>query len=117
MTMANTNPVISDRQKTDNGLVVKAKGEIDLIRSPRLRTELMQVLEKGVPVLVLDLSDVPFMDSSGVATLVEALQVQRKKGNKLVLCGLQQKVRSIFEIARLDMVFTITEDVQKAGQV
>jgi anti-sigma B factor antagonist len=47
------------------------------------------------------------MDSSGVATLVEAMQVARKQGGRLVLCGLQEKVRSIFEIARLDMVFTI----------
>ena len=57
------------------------------------------------------------MDSSGVATLVEALQVQRRKGRKLVLCGLQAKVRSIFEISRLDRVFQITEDAAAAGDV
>ena len=47
------------------------------------------------------------MDSSGVATFVEAMQLARRQGSKLILCGLQDRVRGIFEIARLDMVFTI----------
>jgi anti-sigma B factor antagonist len=54
------------------------------------------------------------MDSSGVATLVEAMQVARRCDSRLVLCGLQEKVRSIFEIARLDMVFSITPGVDEA---
>ena len=114
--MTDFKSVIYERQNLDGGIVAKARGEIDLIRSPQLRTELMQMLDKGVARLVIDLTEVPFMDSSGVATLVEALQVQRKKGNKLVLCNMQQKVRSIFEIARLDMVFTISTDLQTAVQ-
>ena len=76
----------------------------------------MEILEPGIDRLVIDLSAVPFMDSSGVATLVEALQVQRRGSNKLVLCGLQPKVRSIFEIARLDMVFAIADDASAAAQ-
>lgn len=114
--MDQQNTVICDRQPLDDGLVVKAEGEIDLIRSPQLRAELMQVLSDDLDRLVIDLSEVPFMDSSGVATLVEALQVQRKKSKKLVLCNLQPKVRSIFEISRLDMVFTIADDVAAAAQ-
>ena len=47
------------------------------------------------------------MDSSGVATLVEAMQLSRKQNASLVLFSMQDKVRSIFEIARLDRVFTI----------
>jgi len=50
---------------------------------------------------------VPYMDSSGVATLVEAMQTARRTGGRLILCSMQAKVRSIFEIARLDTVFTI----------
>ena len=70
----------------------------------------MAILKNKPAKLVLDLSGVPYMDSSGVATLVEALQTQRKAGNKLVLCSLQPKVRGIFEIARLNMVFDIVSD-------
>ena len=114
--MAEDDKVIHDRQPIDDGMVVKVDGEIDLTRSPQLRVELMELLDDNVARLVIDLSDVPFMDSSGVATLVEALQVQRRNENKLILCSLQQKVKSIFEISRLDMVFTITDDVASAQQ-
>jgi anti-sigma B factor antagonist len=55
------------------------------------------------------------MDSSGVATLVEAMQIARKQSTRLVLCGMQSKVRSIFEIARLDRVFTIVDDREAAA--
>ena len=54
------------------------------------------------------------MDSSGLATLVEAMQIARKSQGKLVICALQQKVRSIFEIARLDMVFKIVNTRDEA---
>lgn len=112
--MAEEESVITDRQTIEGGIILKIEGEVDLIHSPQFRIELMQVLDDGVDRLIIDLSGVPFMDSSGVATLVEALQVQRKKTSKLVLCNLQQKVRSIFDISRLDMVFTITDDIDSA---
>ena len=114
--MAEIESVICDRQTIEDGIVVRVEGEIDLIRSPRLRTELMEVLDRELKRVVIDLTAVPFMDSSGVATLVEALQVQRRKNRKLVLYGLQSKVRSIFEISRLDMVFTIADDLTSASQ-
>ena len=56
-------------------------------------------------------------DSSGVATLVEAMQQTRRRGVKLVLCNMQEKVRSIFEIARLDTVFTIVDNTDQAMAV
>ena len=64
--------------------------------------------------LVLDLSQVDYMDSSGVATLVEALQQCRTRQTALVLSGLQARVRSVFEIAKLDSVFTIRTDLDAA---
>ena len=115
--MAEQEPVITSNQLINTATVVALDGEIDLIRSPQLRDELMALLNADVQHLVIDLSQVPFMDSSGVATLVEALQVQRRKDYKLVLCGMQTKVRSIFEISRLDMVFTIVDDAAAAAAV
>ena len=50
----------------------------------------------------------------GVATLVEAMQVARRQGGKIILCAMQERVQSIFEIARLDMVFTIVGDTEEA---
>jgi len=103
--------VITHIEPFDEGVTVTAQGEINFNRSPLLRTELMQVVKQHQPRrLVIDLTQVQYMDSSGVATLVEAMQLQRQAAGRLVLCGMQPKVMSIFQIARLDMVFTIVPD-------
>lgn len=112
--MSSQNESIAAVEQVDQGKYVVLTGEIDLSRSPALRQELLAIAKNQSGRLILDLSHVPYMDSSGVATLVETLQQLRKAGGRLVLCGLQPKVRSIFEIARLDMVFTIVDDKQTA---
>lgn len=114
--MAQSNNVVAATQPIDDGILVKVVGEIDLIHSPTLRGELMSLLQSRPQRLVLDLSDVSLMDSSGVATLIEVLQIQRNAQRKLVLCGLQEKVQSIFEITRLQEVFNIVSDIQTAQQ-
>ena len=94
-------------ENTDDGVILRPIGEIDLSCAALLRQRLKQVQTDEPGRLVIDLSEVPYMDSSGVATLVEAMQIARRTNSKIVLCRLQDKVRSIFEIARLDMVFKI----------
>lgn len=95
-------------------VIVSPVGDIDLAGSPTLRVELKKIQGGSISKLVINLSQVPYMDSSGVATLVEALQITRRGNTKLVLCALQDRVRSIFEIARLDTVFTIVDSVETA---
>lgn len=114
--MADPNNIVQDTQVLDDGFLVLLSGEIDLTRSPALRVYLMNLLTSNPERLVVDLSEVELMDSSGVATLIEVLQIQRKDGRKLVLCGLQQKVQSIFEITRLNEVFVIVDDRQTARE-
>ncbi|MBX3358925.1 MAG: STAS domain-containing protein [Phycisphaeraceae bacterium] len=94
--------------------VVLPEGDIDLTASPVFRQALKQVQSTKPATMVVDLSQVPYMDSSGVATLVEAMQIARKSGSTMVLAALTDKVRSIFEIARLDTVFKITTTVDAA---
>jgi anti-sigma B factor antagonist len=81
-----------------------------------LRTSLRQAQTSKPQRLVIDLANVDYMDSSGVATLVEALQIARRNNTKMVLCGMKDRVRSIFEIARLDTVFTIVNTRDLAFQ-
>ena len=90
-----------------DGLALVPEGDIDLSRSPEMRKRIKEALDGRPKRLVLDLGRVNYMDSSGVATLVEALQRSRTIGCTLVICGMQPKVRSIFEIARLVSVFKI----------
>lgn len=99
---------IEVKMRTVGGATILAPvGEIDLSCAPAFRTHISAAQAARPPKLIIDLAAVPYMDSSGVATLVEAMQNARRNGGKLILCALQDKVRSIFEIARLDMVFTI----------
>jgi anti-sigma B factor antagonist len=106
------------RSEERSGAVVLApQGDVDLACSPVLRDALKKALAVRPGLLVVDLSAVEYMDSSGVATLVEALQTARKSATKIVLCSLNARVYSIFEIARLHTVFKIapTLDAALAG--
>jgi len=112
--MSDTDDIQVRQEPTNGGMILVPIGEIDLSRAPSLRHHLSTALDERPDRLIIDLSEVPYMDSSGVATFVEAMQLARKNGAKLILCGLQDRVRSIFEIARLDTVFTILNDTEEA---
>ncbi|MEX2215912.1 MAG: STAS domain-containing protein [Phycisphaeraceae bacterium] len=103
-----------DTQTIADGMIVRVKGDIDFSRSPELRQGLLGALRDGLDRIIVDLAGVQYMDSSGVAVLVELLQTQRKRSQKLVLCNMQPKVKGIFEIARLHLVFTIVNTVDAA---
>jgi len=108
--------LIQSTEKDGDTQIVVVAGEIDFSCSPDLRVGLMKLLDEPHGKLIVDLGGVPYMDSSGVAVLVEALQRQRSAGHPMVLCGLTTKVRSIFEISRLDAVFKIVDDMDSAKQ-
>ena len=94
--------------------VLPLKGEIDLHVSPSVTASLNATIEKKPRRLVVDLSDVTYIDSAGLAALIEAMQKVEGYGGKFLLAGLQETVRSIFEISRLDQVFQIFPDVDAA---
>lgn len=97
-----------------DGVLLTPRGDVDLARSPNLRKALAAASQSKPKRIVVDLGQVAYMDSSGVATLVEALQVARRNGTTLVLAALQPRVRSIMEIARLDTVFRIVDTTDAA---
>ncbi len=115
--MREENDIQVSIEQIDEALIVTPVGDVDLSRSPCLRQALKKSLSDVTGRLIVDLTDVPYMDSSGVATLVEAMQLARRNSVKLVLCGMQDQVRSIFEIARLDRVFSIVPSREDATQV
>ncbi|MCG3181669.1 MAG: hypothetical protein BIFFINMI_04067 [Phycisphaerae bacterium] len=95
-------------------VVVTLQGEVDLQHSPAVRQQLIDEAGKRPGRLVVDLSAVNYMDSSGVASLVETLQRVRGYGGELILVNPTARVRSIFEIARLDRIFRILTDLGEA---
>ena len=94
-----------------DAVLVTVRGEIDLHNSPELRTELLDLLARNQPKkLVLNLAQVPYMDSSAVAVLVEARQKVNKWGGKIYLTDLQPRVKGLLEIARLGSIFVLVKD-------
>lgn len=89
------------------GVVVTPEGDIDMSRSPEFRSALRTVNDRRPRRLVVNLSRVGYMDSSGLATLVECMRTAKMNRTEMVLCGMNEKVRAIFDIARLDQFFNI----------
>ena len=94
--------------------VLQLEGEIDLHVSPEVADGLRPMFAKEPQVLVVDLEKVTYIDSSGLAVLIEAMQNVQKYGGKFALANVQESVRHIFDIARLDQVFQIFDNVDAA---
>jgi anti-sigma B factor antagonist len=93
--------------------VVALTGDVDLQTSPAVRQKLLENLEQYKRIVV-DLSAVNYIDSSGVASLVEAFQVSRKKGSAFALASVSSAAMRVLSLARLDKVFMIHPSVEAA---
>ena len=91
-------------------VIVAPEGEIDLNSSGLVKEQLEPVIGDKRPRVILDLSGVSYIDSSGLAVFIEAMQRVQSYGGAFVLCGLRESVSHIFNIARLDQVFRIFPD-------
>lgn len=98
----------------NNTVIIKPSGEIDLHNSPQLRKTLHEVIGKNTANILIDLGEVTYMDSSGLATLVEAFQQTSKQGKKLILCSPKDTVKNIFSITRLEEIFLIYPSMEEA---
>lgn len=87
--------------------VVVPHGDLDLAAADRLRAALTELVDSGHPRLLVDLADVSYIDSAGLAALVAAMKHARHVGGDLRLCALQADVRATFEISRLVTVIDI----------
>jgi anti-sigma B factor antagonist len=93
-------------REEEGALVVSFSGDVDLEHSPRAREVLLGAVARGQRLLV-DLSRVSYIDSSGVASLVEAFQASRRLGQVFALVSVNTPALRVLELARLDRVFTI----------
>jgi len=93
--------------RSGEGVVVEVSGDVDAYTSPGLRKHLVELVKQKTNPIRVSLAEVNYMDSSGIATLVEALQGIRKYKGDFVLINVQKEIRSILELARLDRIFTI----------
>ena len=94
--------------------VVDLQGDVDMSTSPEVRKSMLSIFKKGASHIIVDLAGVPYIDSSGIATFVEGLQLSRKDGTRFTLAGAGQTVESILDLAYLKSVFEIVPDVNGA---
>jgi anti-sigma B factor antagonist len=94
-------------------VVIAISGDVDLDSSPKVRDVLLDCVGSKRPVLV-DMSGVSYIDSSGVASLVEAHQSARKGKSTFALADVSQSAMRVLELARLDKVFTIHSSLADA---
>ncbi|MGA9342113.1 MAG: STAS domain-containing protein [Rhodanobacteraceae bacterium] len=90
--------------------VIRLSGEVDLSWSQKVREAVLDALEDNTTVAV-DLAQVSYIDSSGIAALVEGFQQARTSGSRFALVSISDAVRAVLELARLDRVFPIVADV------
>ena len=98
----------------ENVPIVALAGDIDLESSPKLRDFLKPKSNQKTPKLLLDFSGVNYIDSSGLATLIEYFQAVQGFGGKLALASLSPRVKNVFEIVRLEQIFSLYPDVPAA---
>jgi anti-sigma B factor antagonist len=94
--------------------VLTLEGALDLHVSPEVRASLRELIDKKPKRLVVDLSKVPYVDSSGLAVLIGAMQSLEHEGGVFMLAGAQDAVRMILESARLDQYFLLFPHVDAA---
>ncbi len=98
----------------DDHVVMTLSGSLDASVVGVLRHDLEQALSRGVRILILDLSAVSFVDSSGLAALVSTLKTALGRQVEVALCSLAAPVVAVLELTRLDRVFDIYADVAEA---
>lgn len=94
--------------------ILKLEGEIDLHASPALRSELQACVAAKVPVLLVDFNGVEYIDSSGLATFIEYVRSGSGHDGKIALFGLKKKVRTIFDLVRLNELFILADSAEAA---
>lgn len=90
-------------------------GHIDLATSPELRKALLhEIRERRRARVVVNLTAVGYMDSSGLASLVEGLKASRDVGSRFVLFGLNTALREVFHLSKLTTFFEILDNEEQA---
>ena len=109
--------MIIKEEKCNDVVICILEGEININTSPELRKIFDKIMRNNEKKVLIDFASVSYIDSSGLATLIEMLQRLRKTGGNLRLANMSQKVKSIFEITKLVKLFEIfdTRETALAG--
>ena len=106
--------VIKAIRNHDQDVIIELAGEIDMKCSAKIKSKFKEVFRNKPHTVIVDMTKVSFMDSSGLAVLVGALKQSRINNGELKLAGLTKDVKAIFEICRLETIFQIFDTLDEA---
>lgn len=95
-------------------IICNVNGDIDINSSPNIRKTFDELTTSKEKKIIINLKDVSYIDSSGLATLVEMLKKAKGYGGRLKLSNLADKVKSLFEITKLEKIFEIYHTAEQA---
>jgi anti-anti-sigma factor len=107
---------ISIQALEPNFTLVSLNGRLDATASPEVKATLRRLVGEGHRKIVVDLHQVPFIDSSGLASLVSGLRLAREQDSTVVLCNIQTQAQIVFQLTMLDRIFAIYPNLEEATQ-
>jgi anti-sigma B factor antagonist len=100
-------------REAEQAIILDVEGNVDLKHSPMMRKALLDNLKKS-PRVIVNLEKVPYIDSSGIASLVEGLKASQDFKKRLQLAGLSPMARKVLELTNLTRLFEIYENADQA---
>jgi anti-sigma B factor antagonist len=94
--------------------IVTVKGEIDVFTSPKLRETLVELVEAGGLHVVFDLSEVDFLDSTGLGVLIGVYNRLRSRSGSMTLAGANDRVSNVFHVTQLTKIFVLHDSLEEA---
>ncbi len=88
--------------------------KIDALNSPELKAEFLALCRSGIKLLIIDLSQVEYCDSSGLSSLLFCKRRMKENNGDVVLVGVKDKILNLMRIARIDSVFNFSNSVEEA---
>ena len=99
----------------NDSLVIKPNVQrIDSSISTEFKSKVFDLLDKQYKFILLDISEIDFIDSSGLGALISILKSVTSQNATLAICGAQSKIINLFKLTRMDKVFTLFENVEEA---
>lgn len=95
---------------------IQPSGILDSTKVAQFRDEVNALVQSHPDVILIDLKEVTFIDSSGLGALVAALKTVRSAGGKLLICSINEQVRMLFELTSMDRVFDVLPNREEFDQ-
>ncbi|HEY9814941.1 MAG TPA: STAS domain-containing protein [Candidatus Obscuribacterales bacterium] len=96
--------------------VVQPTGILDSTKTNQFRAEISELVNSGAKIILVNLKDITFIDSSGLGALVIALKTVRSAGGRFYICSINEQVRILFELTSMDQVFEVYDNQEAFEQ-